>query len=381
MSTITLQNLHKHFDDVTAVDGVSLEIEDGEFLVLVGPSGCGKSTLLRSISGLESVSDGQLYIGDTDVTRSHPSERNVAMVFQNYTLYPHMTAHQNITFGLDADRVPAEQSTDELVSEIATMLGISELLERKPGELSGGERQRVAIGRAIVRDPEVFLLDEPLSSLDAKLRTEMRAELAELHRKLQTTTVYVTHDQTEAMTLGHRVAVMRDGQIEQVDPPQRLYDAPQTQFVAEFIGDPGMNMLEARIETANMGVVARLDDSTVPLSKEASEVLTELGPQVTLGIRPEDVIVHTDNSTMETLPFEVSVTEPLGNSLLVRGSVGDSTLTARTDAHTSVRPGEIVPISFVSDQLHFYDSQTGEAIHHETVDTNPNEMNISSRVS
>lgn len=369
MSTITLRNVSKRFDDVTAVDGVDLEIEDGEFLVLVGPSGCGKSTLLRSIAGLESVSDGQIRIGDTDVTRSHPSDRNVAMVFQNYTLYPHMTARQNITFGLDADRVPAGQSTDELVDEVATMLGISDLLGRKPGELSGGERQRVAIGRAIVRDPDVFLLDEPLSSLDAKLRTEMRAELAELHRTLQTTTVYVTHDQTEAMTLGHRVAVMRDGQIEQVESPQRLYDAPRTPFVAEFVGDPGMNLLGVRIERTTDGVVARLDgtDATVALPECIRPSLPDSGT-VTLGIRPEDVALRTDAPSGETIPFNVSVTEPLGNSSLVRGSVGNCALTVRTDARPTAQPGATIPVTFADDKLHLYDPETREVIYHATTE-------------
>src|SRR5713226_646270 len=248
MAAIELEHVTKAFaGGVLAVDDVNLTIADGEFMVLVGPSGCGKSTLLRMIAGLEEITDGTISIGDVDVTDLEPPDRDIAMVFQNYALYPHMSVRENLGFGLSVRRTPKREIGDRVL-EVATLLGLQDLLERKPAHLSGGQRQRVAMGRAIIREPKAFLMDEPLSNLDAKLRVGMRASLARLHARLAVTTIYVTHDQTEAMTLGHRVAVMRDGQVVQVDIPQRLYQAPKDLFVGTFIGSPSMNLVEATLD-------------------------------------------------------------------------------------------------------------------------------------
>src|SRR4029077_13681354 len=280
MAAIRLSDVRKSFGAVTAVDDVSLEIADGEFLVLVGPSGCGKSTLLRMLAGLEEVTSGRIEIGDRDVTDLAPRSRDIAMVFQTYALYPHMTVRQNMGYGLKARRTPKPEIARR-VDEVAAMLGLRDLLERKPAQLSGGQRQRVAMGRAIVREPRAFLMDEPLSNLDAKLRVGMRASLAQLHGRLGVTTVYVTHDQTEAMTLGQRVAVMRDGRILQADTPQRLYQEPADLFVAGFIGTPAMNLVEARVEDG----AVRFGRYRVPLDPSRRPPAgTE---RVVLGIRPE----------------------------------------------------------------------------------------------
>src|SRR5438067_10806513 len=282
MAGIRLDQVTKIFaGGVTAVDHVSLEIAEGEFLVLVGPSGCGKSTLLRMIAGLEEVSSGSISIGDADVTDLAPRRRDIAMVFQSYALYPHMTVRQNLAYGLKVRRTPKEQ-IEKRVNEVAKLLGLTELLDRRPAHLSGGQRQRVAMGRAIAREPKAFLMDEPLSNLDAKLRVGMRASLAQLHERLRVTTVYVTHDQTEAMTLGQRVAVMRDGRVLQIDEPQRLYQAPNNLFVAAFIGSPAMNLVEATLDDDEV-VFGRF---RVPLD-ERRRPRAAAGARVVLGIRPE----------------------------------------------------------------------------------------------
>lgn len=364
MARIELAQLTKHFGDVEAVRGIDLEVADEEFLVLVGPSGCGKSTTLRMIAGLEDITNGELLIGDTVVNDVPPKDRHVAMVFQNYALYPHMTAKENMIFGLKSASDFSDEAIDRRVEEAAGILDIPDLLDRKPGELSGGERQRVAIGRAIVREPEVFLLDEPLSNLDAKLRVQMRAELLKLHQELQTTTVYVTHDQTEAMTLGDRVAVMNDGQIQQVDPPQALYDYPVNIFVAEFIGSPAMNILPVDITETSNGIVATHAGFQVSFQK--SEILKQWHDStVKFGIRPEDVYL-ADNIPANTSSFaaEVTVTEPLGESLLLHVTVGDNELQMKAEPRSRIRPGDTIEIGFDPARLHLFDPESGRAIYH-----------------
>ena len=360
MTGISLQTLTKQFDDVTAVDSVSLDVTEGEFLVLVGPSGCGKSTTLRLCAGLESATSGSVSISDRDVTAEPASERDVAMVFQNYALYPHMTARKNMTFGLDSAAGFSGEEATERVEEAAEILDIADLMDRKPSALSGGEQQRVAIGRALVRDPEVFLMDEPLSNLDAKLRVQMRAELAELHAELQTTTVYVTHDQVEAMTLGDRVAVMNDGRIEQVAPPQDLYDAPDTRFVAEFIGSPGMNTVDATLRQRGNGSEVVWGDNTVPLAVSPRSLGLESGDRVVFGIRPEDLSADTDGDVR----MEVTVTEPLGSTLLVRGTVGDTEMEVSIQPRSSVEVGNLISLAVDPDRLHLFDPESGAAMYH-----------------
>ncbi|MFW5956689.1 MAG: ABC transporter ATP-binding protein [Halorhabdus sp.] len=354
MSDIHVENLTKEFGDVTAVNAVDFEIQDGEFVVLVGPSGCGKSTTLRLLAGLERATDGQIMMGGEDVTDRAPAARDVAMVFQNYALYPHMTARRNISFGLnDGEGTPVE-NVDEKIDEVARMLDIADLLDRKPGELSGGEKQRVAIGRALVREPKLLLMDEPLSNLDAKLRIQMRAELSQLHDEIQTTTVYVTHDQAEAMTLGDRVVVLNDGKIQQVDPPRTLYDLPTNRFVAEFIGSPAMNTLEVTVD----GTDAVADGLSICLPGfDASNVDAGL-----LGIRPEDIVV--DGSASGQIDVEVLAVETLGNRNLIHGSVAGQLLTVETHVDATFDPGETVAASVDPDRLHLFDAASGEAVYH-----------------
>lgn len=360
MTGIQLTELSKRFDDVTAVDGVDLTVKQGEFLVLVGPSGCGKSTTLRLLAGLESATDGSITIGDRPVTGTDPSARDVAMVFQSYALYPHMTARENMTFGIGTATDFDAGEVDKRVQDAAEILDITDLLDRTPDALSGGEQQRVAIGRALVRDPEVFLMDEPLSNLDAKLRVQMRAELAELHAELQTTTLYVTHDQVEAMTLGDRVAVMHDGQIQQVASPQNLYDAPDTRFVAEFIGSPGMNTINAGLDQHGGGLAASWEETTVPLPNADGEIAATPGDSIVFGVRPEDLQADTDGP----MQMDVTVTEPLGNSLLVRGTVGGHEMEVSLPPRTAVEVGDLVSLRADSDRLHLFDPETGTAVYH-----------------
>ena len=372
MTTITLQNLRKEFDDVVAVDGIDLVVEDGEFLVIVGPSGCGKSTTLRLLAGLEATTDGQIQMDGRDVTAVEPKDRNVAMVFQNYALYPHMTGRRNITFGMKSSGDFTDEEIERRVAEAAETLDITDLLDRKPEAMSGGERQRVALGRAIVRDPDAFLMDEPLSNLDAKLRIQMRAELARLHSSLETTTVYVTHDQTEAMTLGERVVVMNDGQIMQVDEPQTLYDFPANRFVAEFIGDPAMNMIPVAVEDG----MAVHDAFALPLPGD--DQLTHLhrngdgdagirdAQRVILGVRPEDFYLADEcaDSNARTFDVDVNVTEPLGDSLLLHCSLGNASCKIQAQPRTDIRSGDTISVTYDPERLHLFDAETGEAFYH-----------------
>jgi multiple sugar transport system ATP-binding protein len=391
MARIAIEGVTKVFrGGVVAVDHVSLEVGDGEFLVLVGPSGCGKTTLLRIVAGLEEVTDGEVMIGDTLVTDMPPRDRDVAMVFQNYALYPHMTVAENLSIGLRIRRRPKSEVKDR-VAEVAQVLGLDSLLERRPAELSGGQRQRVAMGRAMVREPQAFLMDEPLSNLDAKLRVQMRAELARIRDRVRTTTLYVTHDQVEAMTLGDRVAVMREGVVQQLDTPQNLYRRPANLFVAAFIGSPSMNLLEARIEDGSVCFA----DHRIPLHAEAD--LREYdGRTVVLGIRPgdfEDAAVWHDASRPE-FDVDVDVSEELGDqvnvifrldappvrsdavrdaSAIEEGGADDvlvplvadegrSVCTACVDSRTTARAGGHVRLSVDPTRFHYFDADTGLAI-------------------
>jgi multiple sugar transport system ATP-binding protein len=372
MAEIRLAGVTKMFGAVTAVDGVSLDIADGEFLVLVGPSGCGKSTLLRMIAGLEDVSDGEIFIGDRDVTDLAPRSRDVAMVFQTYALYPHMSVRQNMGYGLKARRTPKAEIATR-VDEVAELLGLSQLLDRRPAQLSGGQRQRVAMGRAIVRQPQAFLLDEPLSNLDAKLRVGMRASLAQLHQRLGVTTVYVTHDQTEAMTLGQRVAVMRDGRFLQVDTPKQLYERPINLFIAAFIGSPAMNLVDATVDDGGV----RFGQFHVPFAGGGRPA--GVGKQVVLGIRPEAFEDAAFAPGLPTIRAQVEVLEELGSDVHLFFHVdappisaeileaaaggglpdGRALFTARVDAQTAARVGESIDLAVDLRRSHFFDPESG----------------------
>src|SRR6187455_2368864 len=322
MATVTFDHVYKRYGDVTAVADLNLEIGDGEFMVLVGPSGCGKTTSLRMIAGLEEISDGQLRIGDRVVNDVAPKDRDIAMVFQSYALYPHMSVRDNLAFGLKLRKVP-KSDIDKRISEAAGILQLEKLLDRKPKELSGGQRQRVALGRAIVREPAVFLMDEPLSNLDAQLRVQTREELLRLHARLQTTTIYVTHDQIEAMTMGHRIVVMRGGQVQQVGPPQDVYDEPANTFVAAFLGSPRINLHAGILDRSDGGGVFRTGDVAIPLQPRLAQVASRNGASTesALGVRPEDVRVVLDPTATSDeevlLPATVSLVEPVGSDLFV----------------------------------------------------------------
>jgi len=384
MSEIRLEQVSKVFaGDVRAVDAVDLTIESGEFMVLVGPSGCGKSTLLRMVAGLEEVSGGEIWIGDREVSRLAPRDRDIAMVFQNYALYPHYTVERNLGYGLKVRKTPKEE-IDRRVTEVARMLGLEQLLQRRPGALSGGQRQRVAMGRAIVREPAAFLMDEPLSNLDAKLRVDMRAELARLHERLAVTTIYVTHDQVEAMTLGTRVAVMRDGTVQQVDTPQTLYREPANLFVAAFIGSPAMNLVDADVD----GDSVEFAGFRIPLDPENRPDGVSSG-RLILGIRPQDLgEPGPGRESLPTIEVEATVVEELGSAThvlftieappvdveSVRAASDDNErasliatdrralFTAEVSEDTIVRPGERLTLAVDPSRLHFFDPATSESL-------------------
>jgi multiple sugar transport system ATP-binding protein len=391
MAAIRFSHVSKEYGGgALAVDDLNLEIAEGEFVVLVGPSGCGKTTALRMVAGLEEITDGEIRIGDRIVNDLAPRERDIAMVFQNYALYPHKTVYENLVFGLRMRKVPKEERRRR-VEEIARILGLEEMLERRPAQLSGGQRQRVAMGRAIVREPQAFLMDEPLSNLDAKLRVQMRAEIARIQQTLQVTTLYVTHDQVEAMTMGHRVAVMRSGLLQQVDTPQRLYDRPGNLFVASFVGSPAMNLLEVELVRHGGALVCRIGDTDVELPAEIlarRPALEEYeGRQVALGIRPEALSEASADPDAPRLRGRVLLVEALGAESLahvdVTGTpldrpvlvdvaasqthllpVGErtATLLARLEHDTGVRPGHIVELALDVRRLHFFDLESGSAI-------------------
>lgn len=364
MASLSLKNICKVYPNgFEAVKDFNLEIADKEFIIFVGPSGCGKSTTLRMIAGLEEISSGELKIGDKLVNDVEPKDRDIAMVFQNYALYPHMSVYDNMAFGLKLRKVPKEE-IDKMVREAARILDLEKLLDRKPKALSGGQRQRVAMGRAIVRNPKVFLMDEPLSNLDAKLRVQMRIEIAKLHQRLGTTIIYVTHDQTEAMTLGTRIVVMKDGLVQQVDTPQNLYDRPKNLFVAGFMGSPQMNFMDAVVKV--QGEVAHLEvgGSSIPLPPAKSKKLIEggySGKTVTFGIRPEDV--YDSEMFIETSPqsvFEatIKVYELLGAEVYLYFDFAEFPLTARVDPRTTARPGDVCKFAMDVEKIHVFDKET-----------------------
>lgn len=344
MAEVLLEAVHKRFGNVTAVKDFNLRIHDEEFMVFVGPSGCGKTTTLRMIAGLEEITEGTIKIGERVVNDVPPKDRDIAMVFQNYALYPHMNVYQNMSFGLRLRKTPKAE-IDRRVREAAQMLQIEHLLERRPRELSGGQRQRVALGRAIVREPKVFLMDEPLSNLDAKLRVEMRASIAKLHRRLGVTTVYVTHDQVEAMTMGTRIVVMKDGLVQQVDSPINLYDKPVNKFVAGFMGSPAMNFL---VGTVQDGRIKGTNFDIKPDAELARKLQKHSGKKVYFGIRPENLGLRGDTNIPEqgnTIKATIEVVEPLGAETILIASVdGDQTLVARVDAHARVVAGDRVEL-------------------------------------
>ena len=368
MASLSLRNICKVYPNgFAAVKDFNLEIEDKEFVIFVGPSGCGKSTTLRMIAGLEDISSGELYIGDRLVNDVEPKDRDIAMVFQNYALYPHMTVYENMAFGLKLRKTPKEQ-IDKLVHEAARILDLEHLLDRKPKALSGGQRQRVAMGRAIVRNPKVFLMDEPLSNLDAKLRVQMRVEISKLHQRLETTIIYVTHDQTEAMTLGTRIVVMKDGVIQQVDTPQNLYDKPQNLFVAGFMGSPQMNFLDAIVEVQGETAYLKVAGHAIPLPPAKSKKLIEGGydgRSVTFGIRPEDVYdseMYVETSPMSVFESTIKVYELLGAEVYLYFDLEMFPMTARVDSRTTARPGDVIKFAMDVEKIHVFDKETEQVI-------------------
>jgi multiple sugar transport system ATP-binding protein len=366
MANVSIRELNKKYDNgFHAVKDVSLEIRDKEFLVLVGPSGCGKTTTLRMVAGLEEITSGEIRIGDEVVNDLPPMDRNIAMVFQNYALYPHKTVFDNMAFGLQM-RGYAKEEIRKRVKEAAEILGIEMLLERKPRQLSGGQRQRVAVGRAIVRHPEVFLFDEPLSNLDAKLRVQMRVELKRLHERLETTAVYVTHDQVEAMTLGTRVVVMKDGRVQQVGEPLELYGRPANRFVAGFIGSPAMNFVEVAISGSGGALWAEAAGLRIRIPENlSSRVRDKSAQRLTLGVRPEAVrIANGVDAHLSDYSFAtaVDVVEPLGNEILLNFHAGGVPMVARVDPGVRVKAHENIRLALDPERLHFFDAKSEDAI-------------------
>ncbi|MCI5530207.1 MAG: sn-glycerol-3-phosphate ABC transporter ATP-binding protein UgpC [Blautia sp.] len=364
MASLSLQHINKTYPNgFQAVKDFNLEIKDKEFIIFVGPSGCGKSTTLRMVAGLEEISSGTLKIGDKVMNDVEPKDRDIAMVFQNYALYPHMTVYDNMAFGLKLRKVPKDE-IDKAVKEAARILDLEKLLDRKPKALSGGQRQRVAMGRAIVRNPKVFLMDEPLSNLDAKLRVQMRIEISKIHQRLGATIIYVTHDQTEAMTLGTRIVVMKDGVVQQVDTPQNLYEKPGNLFVAGFMGSPQMNFLDAQISQKGNDVIATVGQYDILVPAAKGKVLKEggyIGKTVVLGIRPEDI--HDSQMFIEASPSApmtstVKVYELLGAEVFLYFDVNGTQVTARVDPRTTSKTGDTIKFAFDMEKSHFFDKET-----------------------
>jgi multiple sugar transport system ATP-binding protein len=365
MASVTYDHVYKRFGETIAVNDMNINVADQEFLVLVGPSGCGKTTALRLLAGLEEISDGKILIGDRTVNDVAPKDRDIAMVFQSYALYPHLSVYDNMAFGLKLRKLPKEE-IKRRVNEAAEILGIQDLLERKPRQLSGGQRQRVAVGRAIVREPKVFLFDEPLSNLDAKLRVAMRAEINKLHQRLQTTFIYVTHDQTEAMTMATRIAVINKGLLQQVDSPQNLYDSPNNLFVAGFIGSPAMNFFPAKLRKDNGRLMVDGNTFAIAIPDEfAKPYEAHAGKNVIFGIRPENI--HDPNFVppnvhTEKIESQVDVTELMGNEIFLHMLSGQNTFVARVDPRSKLRVGEKVQIALDMDSVHIFDAETEETI-------------------
>ncbi|MEZ2656862.1 ABC transporter ATP-binding protein [Aneurinibacillus aneurinilyticus] len=368
MASVTLQGICKTYNHAAIVNNMNLEIRDGEFLVLVGPSGCGKSTTLRMIAGLEDISDGDLYIGSTRVNDIAPKNRDIAMVFQNYALYPHMNVYENMAFGLKLRRL-GKAEIDRRVREAAVLLDLLPLLDRKPKFLSGGQQQRVALGRAIVREPQVFLMDEPLSNLDAKLRVQMRTEISKLQRRLGTTTIYVTHDQTEAMTMGDRIVVLQEGGIQQVATPADIYEKPKNLFVASFIGSPAMNFIEGAVKAQDGEILFINRDVRLKIPEQRAEVLRDMdyiNKSALLGIRPEDIqvgIPSAETSRSGIVHTRVEFIENMGaERYLYMSGVGENTIIARADSSVQAHVGELINILFAMDKIHLFDKETTSSI-------------------
>jgi multiple sugar transport system ATP-binding protein len=364
MSNLSLKHIYKVYTgNVTAVKDFNLDIEDKEFIVFVGPSGCGKSTTLRMIAGLEEITQGELYIAEKLVNDVAPKDRDIAMVFQNYALYPHMTVFDNMAFGLKLRKVPKAE-IEKKVNEAAKILDIEHLLDRKPKALSGGQRQRVALGRAIVREPKVFLMDEPLSNLDAKLRVQMRTEIAKLHKRLETTFVYVTHDQTEAMTMGSRIVVMKDGVIQQVDTPQKIYEHPTNMFVAGFIGSPQMNFINVTLVEDGGKVYAKFENEKILIPEDKTKILKEgnyIGKEVVLGIRPENIDDGEDfiaEHKDDIITTQVEVTELMGAETYLYLKDGASSITGRVNGTSKSKSGDTIKIALDESKIHIFDKET-----------------------
>ncbi|OPJ55030.1 ABC transporter ATP-binding protein [Alkalithermobacter paradoxus] len=364
MAGLVLKDICKEYDNgYKAVKNVNIEIKDKEFIVLVGPSGCGKSTTLRMIAGLEDITSGEMYIGDRLVNDVSPKDRDIAMVFQNYALYPHMNVYDNMAFGLKLRKVPKDE-IDKKVKEAAKILDLAHLLDRKPKALSGGQRQRVALGRAIVRQPQVFLMDEPLSNLDAKLRGQMRTEISRLHKELEATFIYVTHDQVEAMTMGDRIVVMKDGVVQQIDTPQKIYEKPDNMFVAGFIGSPQMNFIEVELKEENKDIIASFENISIKLPGGKGKVLKDkeyINKKVIMGIRPEDI--HDEEVFLSASPdtiFEaiVDIREIMGAEIYAYLKVGSTPITARFDGRVKINPKDKLKLAFDGNKIHIFDKET-----------------------
>ncbi len=363
MAEIILKNVTKEYENgFQAVKNINLEIKDNEFVILVGPSGCGKSTTLRMIAGLEDISDGDLYLDGVRINDVSPQNRDIAMVFQNYALYPHMSVYQNIAYSLKIKKVPKPE-IDQRVKEVAASLGLTDLLDRRPGQLSGGQKQRVAMGRAIIRHPKAFLMDEPLSNLDAKLRGQMRVEIADLYQRLNTTFIYVTHDQTEAMTLGTKIVVMKDGEIQQIDNPTNLFNYPVNKFVAGFIGTPAMNFFDAECTEEDGAVYLVTKDGRIRATDAKAEKLREggwIGKKVTGGIRPEHVVIALEEN--RAFSGEVSVFELLGSNAIIYVQCGEDRIIMNTDETTPHEHGAKIDLKVREDKLHIFDPETERII-------------------
>jgi multiple sugar transport system ATP-binding protein len=366
MASVTFDHVYKRYGDVTAVNDLNIHIGDKELLVLVGPSGCGKTTALRCLAGLEEISDGAIRIGDRVVNDVAPKDRDIAMVFQSYALYPHLSVYDNMAFGLKLRKLPKDE-IKRRVNEAADILGIQDFLQRKPRQLSGGQRQRVAVGRAIVREPKVFLFDEPLSNLDAKLRVAMRAEITKLHQRLETTFIYVTHDQTEAMTMATRIAVINKGLLQQIDTPQNLYDQPTNLFVAGFIGSPAMNFFPGKLRRDDGKLIVETSDFTVQIPpSRAKPYEGHAGKDVIFGIRPEnihDVDFVPPNIDTDKVAVKVDVTELMGNEIFLYLVSGKNTFVARVDPRSKMRIGQETSVAFDMDNIHIFDAASEQAIH------------------
>ncbi len=352
MATVSIKNLVKTFGKTDVLHGINLDVEDGEFVVLVGPSGCGKSTTLRIIAGLEDASSGEIHIGDKLVNNLEPKQRNIAMVFQNYAIYPHMSVRKNIGFGLRTSKL-SKPDREKRIDEVAEILAMTDLLDRRPSQLSGGQRQRVAIGRAMVRDPAVFLFDEPLSNLDAQLRTQMRLEIKKLHQRVKSTIVFVTHDQVEAMTMADRIVIMKDGNIQQIGTPHEVFHTPANMFVAQFIGAPSMNMIEGewRDNAVNVSEGLRIP---MDIKSQISD-----GTKVVLGLRPDDLTVSEENVLFNG---DIQVLEPLGSETLVYATVGGREIIAKASGRKPPKLGATVSLSAEAADMHLFDALSGEAI-------------------